>query len=306
MIDQLKTKMQEYFVGKEAVVDDVLVCLLAGGHILLEDVPGVGKTTLARTLAGAVSCDFGRIQFTPDTLPGDVVGTSVYNMKTGEFEYHEGAIMHQIILADEINRTSPKTQASLLEAMEEGQVTIDGQVHKLPKPFMVIATQNPVEFLGTYPLPEAQMDRFMMRLSVGYPSEEEELRLARNFVQGKMSEAISSVCKAEDILEAREKVAAVKITDAVLAYIREIIEKTRNESRLVLGASPRAFLSLIRASQARAFLNGRDYLKPDDVKDVFINVLHHRLVLTSEARIQKEDIDLILRNLIITVKVPTE
>lgn len=306
MIDQLKAKMQEYFVGKEAVVDDVLICLLAGGHILLEDVPGVGKTTLARTLAGAVSCDFGRIQFTPDTLPGDVVGTSVYNMKTGEFEYHEGAIMHQIILADEINRTSPKTQASLLEAMEEGQVTIDGQVHKLPKPFMVIATQNPVEFLGTYPLPEAQMDRFMMRLSVGYPSEEEELRLARNFVQGKMSEAISSVCKAEDILEAREKVAAVKITDAVLAYIREIIEKTRNESRLVLGASPRAFLSLIRASQARAFLNGRDYLKPDDVKDVFINVLHHRLVLTSEARIQKEDIDLILRNLIITVKVPTE
>ena len=306
MIDQLKAKMQEYFVGKEAVVDDVLVCLLAGGHILLEDVPGVGKTTLARTLAGAVSCDFGRIQFTPDTLPGDVVGTSVYNMKTGEFEYHEGAIMHQIILADEINRTSPKTQASLLEAMEEGQVTIDGQVHKLPKPFMVIATQNPVEFLGTYPLPEAQMDRFMMRLSVGYPSEEEELRLAHNFVQGKMSEAISSVCKAEDILEAREKVAAVKITDAVLAYIREIIEKTRNESRLVLGASPRAFLSLIRASQARAFLNGRDYLKPDDVKDVFINVLHHRLVLTSEARIQKEDIDLILRNLIITVKVPTE
>lgn len=306
MIDQLKAKMQEYFVGKEAVVDDVLVCLLAGGHILLEDVPGVGKTTLARTLAGAVSCDFGRIQFTPDTLPGDVVGTSVYNMKTGEFEYHEGAIMHQIILADEINRTSPKTQASLLEAMEEGQVTIDGQVHKLPKPFMVIATQNPVEFLGTYPLPEAQMDRFMMRLSVGYPSEEEELRLARNFVQGKMSEAISSVCKAEDILEAREKVVAVKITDAVLAYIREIIEKTRNESRLVLGASPRAFLSLIRASQARAFLNGRDYLKPDDVKDVFINVLHHRLVLTSEARIQKEDIDLILRNLIITVKVPTE
>jgi len=306
VIDQLKAKMQEYFVGKEAVVDDVLVCLLAGGHILLEDVPGVGKTTLARTLAGAVSCDFGRIQFTPDTLPGDVVGTSVYNMKTGEFEYHEGDIMHQIILADEINRTSPKTQASLLEAMEEGQVTIDGQVHKLPKPFMVIATQNPVEFLGTYPLPEAQMDRFMMRLSVGYPSEEEELRLARNFVQGKMSEAISSVCKAEDILEAREKVAAVKITDAVLAYIREIIEKTRNESRLVLGASPRAFLSLIRASQARAFLNGRDYLKPDDVKDVFINVLHHRLVLTSEARIQKEDIDLILRNLIITVKVPTE
>lgn len=306
MINKLKEKMRDYFVGKEEVVDDVLVCLLAGGHILLEDVPGVGKTTLARTLAGAVSCDFGRIQFTPDTLPGDVVGTSVYNMKTGEFEYHEGAVMHQVILADEINRTSPKTQASLLEAMEEGQITIDGSVHKLPKPFIVIATQNPVEFLGTYPLPEAQMDRFMMRLSVGYPTEEEEIRLAQNYLKGKMAAAIESVCKSEDIIKAREEVSKVKISDGVLAYIREIVEKTRKDSQLVLGASPRAFLSLIRASQARAYLSGRDYLKPDDVKAVAINVLHHRLVFSSDARKQKSDMDVLIRNLIISVKVPTE
>jgi len=306
VINKLKEKMRDYFVGKEEVVDDVLVCLLAGGHILLEDVPGVGKTTLARTLAGAVSCDFGRIQFTPDTLPGDVVGTSVYNMKTGEFEYHEGAVMHQVILADEINRTSPKTQASLLEAMEEGQITIDGSVHKLPKPFIVIATQNPVEFLGTYPLPEAQMDRFMMRLSVGYPTEEEEIRLAQNYLKGKMAAAIESVCKSEDIIKAREEVSKVKISDGVLAYIREIVEKTRKDSQLVLGASPRAFLSLIRASQARAYLSGRDYLKPDDVKAVAINVLHHRLVFSSDARKQKSDMDVLIRNLIISVKVPTE
>lgn len=306
LITKLKEKMCEYFVGKEDVVDDVLVCLLAGGHILLEDVPGVGKTTLARTLASAISCDFGRIQFTPDTLPGDVVGTSIYNMKTGEFEYHEGAVMHQIILADEINRTSPKTQASLLEAMEEGQVTIDGKVHKLGNPFMVIATQNPVEFLGTYPLPEAQMDRFMMRLSVGYPSMEEEIRLAHNYLDGKMTASIESVCSSEDILKAREAVANVKISDGVLGYIREIVDKTRNETKLVLGASPRAFLSLIRASQARAYLSGRDYMKPDDVKSVAVNALHHRMVLTSEARIQKEDIDVLLRTLVMSVKVPTE
>jgi len=180
-IKELKAKMHEYFVGKESVVEDVLICLLAGGHILLEDVPGVGKTTLARTLSKLMECDFGRIQFTPDTLPGDVIGTTVYKMETGEFLYREGAVMHQILLADEINRTSPKTQSSLLEAMAEGQVTVDGTRHALPKPFLVIATQNPVEFLGTYPLPEAQMDRFMMRISLGYPEKTEELRLAKKF-----------------------------------------------------------------------------------------------------------------------------
>ena len=303
-IASLKTHMCEYFVGKESVVEDVLICLLAGGHVLLEDVPGVGKTTLAKTLARSVNCDFGRIQFTPDTLPGDVTGTMIYNMKTGEFAYKEGAVMHQIILADEINRTSPKTQASLLEAMEEGKVTVDGKTHMLPEPFMVIATQNPVEFLGTYPLPEAQTDRFMMRLSIGYPSAEEERRLAGNFLSGKVAENIESVCGTEDVMKMKEAVKAVHLSESVTQYIQEIVDITREEKRFVLGASPRAMLALIRASQAKAFLEERDFVKPDDVKAVAINVLHHRLVLTSEAMIQGEDVDKVLKALILKVTVP--
>ena len=204
-------------MGKDEVVEHLLICLFAEGHVLLEDVPGVGKTTLARTLAKSIDCDFGRIQFTPDTLPSDVVGTEIYNMKTGEFEFREGAIMHQIILADEINRTSPKTQSSLLEAMAEGQVTIGGVKRELPAPFMVIATQNPVDFMGTFPLPEAQMDRFMMRLSIGYPSKEEELRLAQNTLDGKVVSNISSVINTEEVLNIREAVKAVIIKEEVLA-----------------------------------------------------------------------------------------
>ena len=303
-IAALKTQMCEYFVGKESVVEDLLICLLAGGHVLLEDVPGVGKTTLAKTLAKSVDCDFGRIQFTPDTLPTDVVGTSIYNMKTGEFNFREGAIMHQIILADEINRTSPKTQASLLEAMEEGRVTVDGKTYALPDPFMVIATQNPVEFLGTYPLPEAQTDRFMMRLSIGYPEESEEIRLAGNFLSGKVAEAVSAICKAEDIREMKEKVKSVHLSEGVLKYVRDMTDITRKEEKFVLGASPRAMLSLIRASQARAFLNDRDYVKPDDVKAVVIQVFHHRLRLTPEATIQGGDVDRILKELSLKVIVP--
>lgn len=305
-IGGLKESIREYFVGKEAVVENVLICLLAGGHLLLEDVPGVGKTTLARTLARLMDCDFGRIQFTPDTLPGDVIGTTVYQMKTGEFTYREGAVMHQILLADEINRTSPKTQSSLLEAMAEGQVTVDGVGYLLPKPFLVIATQNPVEFLGTYPLPEAQMDRFMMRLSLGYPESAEEFRLAKNFLDGKMTGEIRGICKAEEILEMQEKVAKLKISDGVIRYVQEIVELTRKEEKFLLGASPRAMLSLLRASQAKAFLMGREYVKPDDVKAVALNVLHHRLTLTPEAKIHKESTDRLLGELILRAKVPME
>ena len=275
MIDQLKAKMQEYFVGKEAVVDDVLVCLLAGGHILLEDVPGVGKTTLARTLAGAVSCDFGRIQFTPDTLPGDVVGTSVYNMKTGEFEYHEGAIMHQIILADEINRTSPKTQASLLEAMEEGQVTIDGQVHKLPKPFMVIATQNPVENAGTFPLPEAQLDRFAMKLSMGLPARDEELAIIDKYMKDEPFTELESVVSLDDLDSVRGEANEVYVHKCVREYIVDIVEATRNNSEITMGVSPRGTLALLRCAKAYACLLGRSFCTPDDVKAVATAVLSH-------------------------------
>ena len=306
MINKLRDQISEYFVGKEDVIEDVLICLLAGGHILLEDVPGVGKTTLAKILSKSIDLSFARIQFTPDTLPSDVVGISIYNMKTGEFEYKEGAVMHQMILADEINRTSPKTQASLLEAMGEGKVSVDGVDLELPQPFMVIATQNPVEYLGTYPLPEAQMDRFMMKLSIGYPTADEEIRLAKNHIAGKTVDEVKSICGSEDILALRKAVNDVHVSDAVLKYIQEIIELTRNESRFVLGASPRALLFIVAASRAKAFIDGRDFVKPDDVKAVSVNVLHHRLILTPEAKIRKEDIDSIVKSLVIKAKIPME
>ena len=273
MLRNLRNRINRYFVGKEEVVDLVLCCFLGGGHVLLEDVPGVGKTTLARTLADSVQCSFGRIQFTPDTLPSDVTGATVYNMKTSEFDYREGAVMRQILLADEINRTSPKTQASLLEAMAEGQVTVDGTRYALPDPFLVIATQNPIEFIGTYPLPEAQEP---------------------------------AVCTADDILRMKKEVAAVHVSDGVLNYIQEIIDLTRTEPKLTLGASPRALLSLVRASQAYAYLDGRDFVKPDDVKAVALYVLHHRVVLTPEARLTKEDADSILTALIRKARIPKE
>ena len=306
MIDKLRKQINEYFVGKEDVTENVLICLLAGGHVLIEDVPGVGKTTLARVLAGSVDMSFGRIQFTPETLPGDVTGLSVYNMKTGEFEYREGAIMRSILLADEINRTSPKTQSALLEAMAEGSVTVDGVKYDLPDPFMVIATQNPTEFIGTYPLPEASVDRFMMRLSIGYPGKDEEIKLARNHIEGKTADAVKPVCSAQEVLDMKKKVREVNVADGCLAYAREIIELTRSESRFILGASPRALLSLISASQAKAFLSGRDFVKPDDIKAVAVNFLNHRLVLTPESRIAGEKKDSIIKSIILKVKVPTK
>lgn len=304
LIEQIRDSVNRVFVGKEDIVDNLLICLLAGGHVLLEDVPGVGKTTLARVLAECIGCSMGRIQFTPDTLPGDIVGMSVYNMKTGEFEHRDGVVMNQILLADEINRTSPKTQASLLEAMAEGQVTVDGMSYQLPKPFMVIATQNPVEFIGTYPLPEAQMDRFMMRLSIGYPDREQEILLALKFLSGETPDTVQRMCTPEDIRKLQKAVSEVKVNEMVLGYIEDMIESTRKESRFLLGASPRAMLALIRAAQAKAFLQGRDFVKPDDVKQMAEVVLLHRLALTSEARIRKENPASILKSLVVKTKVP--
>ena len=304
MTEQLKNVINTHFVGHEDVTENVIICLLSGGHVLLEDVPGVGKTTLAKTLAKAVNLSFGRIQFTPDTLPSDILGVSIINMKTNDFEYKEGAIMHQLILADEINRTSPKTQSSLLEAMAEGYVTIDKTRYKLPEPFMVIATQNPIEFVGTYPLPEAQMDRFMMKLSIGYPKAENEIEMTKNFLSGQTIESIESVLSAEKIMELKKEVEQVKVVDDCIKYANDIIALTREESRFVMGASSRAMLHLIRASQAKAYISGRDFVKPDDIKAVAINVLHHRLALTYEAKIAKEDIDKVLKSIILKVKVP--
>lgn len=303
-IETLRESINRVFIGREDVVEDILVCLMAGGHVLLEDVPGVGKTSLAGVLAKTTACSFGRIQFTPDTLPGDVSGISVYNMKTGEFEYREGVVMNQILLADEINRTSPKTQASLLEAMAEGQVTVDGVVHALPEPFMVIATQNPVEFLGTYPLPEAQMDRFMMRLSIGYPEREQEIRMAQAHLKGETPDSARAVCGPAEILQLREAAAAVSVSDALLDYMKDIVDLTRQEERFMLGASPRAFLALIRASQGNALLMGRDFVKPDDVKTVAMQVLLHRLALSTDARLRKEDAAAVLKSLVLQAKIP--
>lgn len=304
MLKKIRDSINSVFIGKEDITDKLLICLLAGGHVLLEDVPGVGKTTLARTLADVTYCSFGRIQFTPDTLPGDVVGITVYNMKTGLFDYKEGAVMKQIILADEINRTSPRTQSSLLEAMEEAQVTVDGKVYRLPDPFMVIATQNPIDFIGTYPLPEAQMDRFMMRLSIGYPSEEDEIRMTELYLRGQGKIKAERICSADDIAAMRKEVSDITVNRNVITYIHDIIGLTRGESRFRLGASPRAMLALTRASQAQAYLNKRDYVLPDDVKAVANDVLLHRLILTSEAKMRKEDPKGILQALILRAKVP--
>ncbi|MBR5377357.1 MAG: MoxR family ATPase [Lachnospiraceae bacterium] len=306
MIEKLEAQINEYFVGKEEVVRKVLICLLAGGHVLLEDVPGTGKTTLARTLAASTSLSFGRIQFTPDTLPSDVVGVSIYDQKTQEFVFREGAVAKNLVLADEINRTSPKTQASLLEAMAEGRVTVDKKTYDLPDPFMVIATQNPVEFIGTYPLPEAQTDRFMMKLTIGYPSKEQENRMLKNHLEGRSVENAGSICTGGDIIILREKVKQVHVSDGVTDYIRQIVDLTRNEERFVLGASPRAAIHLLEAARACAFMRGRDFVKPDDAKDLAVDVLHHRLVLTPQGAISGEDTDSIIRALLTRAKIPME
>ncbi len=305
-LDRLREQIGRHFAGRVEITENILCCFLAGGHVLLEDVPGVGKTTLARTFAGSLGMSFGRIQFTPDTMPSDVTGLSVYNMKTGEFSYKPGAMMKNIILADELNRTSPKTQAALLEAMAEGQVTVDGNAYPLPQPFMVIATQNPISFTGTFPLPEAQLDRFMMRLAIGYPSAEEELRLARKHIDGTRNEKIDAILNASDVQGLKEDVSKVHVSNGILEYIRQIIDSTRTDSGFVLGASPRAMLHLLLVSQAKALLNGYDYVRPDDVKMLAAPVLAHRLILSTEMKLQKKDAANLLEAIILKTKLPIE
>lgn len=304
MIERLREIINEYFIGKSDVAENVLICLLAGGHVLIEDVPGVGKTTLVKTLAASVDLDFGRIQFTPDTLPSDVTGVSVLNMKTGEFEYREGAVMHQILLADEINRTSPKTQAALLEAMSEGKVTVDDRTYDLPSPFMIIATQNPVEFVGTYPLPEAQLDRFMMKLSIGYPSPEDEILLTRRFLEGKTVDTIKSVLTSDELLKIMDEVRNIRIADKVLQYAEEITGLTRQEKRFLRGVSSRAMIMMVQAARAHAYLAGREFVTPDDIKAVAVSTLHHRVTLSYDAKIAGEDIDKVLHAVVLKAKVP--
>lgn len=270
-------------IGKEQEIALVVLALIGGGHVLLEDVPGVGKTGLVSALSRAVSCDFKRIQFTPDIMPSDITGFSVYNQKTGEFEFRPGAAMSNFVLADEINRASAKAQASLLEVMEEKQVTIDGKTHILPEPFMVLATQNPLDNLGTYPLPEAQIDRFQMKLSLGYPSYEQERRIMAMTEEEKAE--VPSVAAGADILAVRQAAARVRVDDSLRSYIADLVTATRSHGSVALGVSPRGSIALYRLSRARALYEGRDYVLPDDVKFLAPFVLAHRLILRPEAKL---------------------
>jgi MoxR-like ATPase len=291
-------------VGQSGAAKLMVVCLAAGGHVLIEDVPGIGKTTMANALAKSIGVSFNRIQFTPDILPSDITGFSMYNPKTGEFEYKQGSIMSNIILADEINRTSPKTQASMLEVMEERHVTVDGVTYSVPEPFMVIATQNPVEYMGTYPLPEAQLDRFLMRITMGYPSSEDEVDILYRFKNENPLNNLEPVADGEQVKELQRQVRDVHVDRSVGEYIVEIVQSTRRVEHVALGCSPRASLYLMRAAQALALYNGRDYVIPDDVKSLVIPVLAHRMVLKQEAKIRKLTAESILSDLLKDVRVP--
>lgn len=291
-------------IGKENVVELAVVTLLSQGHLLLEDVPGVGKTTLANALAKSINCGFSRIQFTPDTLPGDVTGLTVYNMKTGTFEFSKGAVMSNIILADEINRTSPKTQAALLEAMQERQVTVDGKTYPLEPPFMVIATQNPVDFLGTYNLPEAQLDRFLMKLSVGYPSAVDENIMAQRYLAGERFLEVETVADKQEVIAMQAEVEQIYVAEPLVSYIVSITAATREHVSLTLGASPRATLALTRTAQAVAYMAGQDYVIPDDIQRLIPHVLGHRLVPSVDARIQRLSPQKILAEIVRSISVP--
>ena len=306
LVYALQQNIRRVIVGKDEAIELLLIALICRGHVLIEDVPGVGKTTMAAALAKSLQCSFKRIQFTPDVTPSDVTGFTMVNLQSGEMEFKPGAVMSQMILADEINRTSPKTQSSLLEVMEEGQVTVDGVTHKLPKPFMVMATQNPVDFVGTYPLPEAQMDRFFLRIHIGYPSIEEETDVLERYTgQVTPMETLTPVCGTEEILSMQEQLGTVYASREARSYVATITAMTRNHPSLQLGASPRGSIALLRAAQACALLSGRDYVLPDDIRHMALPVLSHRLVLTPEARMKGICGSQVLSQLVETVPVPT-
>ena len=303
----LTQNVGKVIVGKQDTIELMMIAVLCRGHVLIEDVPGVGKTTLASALARSLDCSFKRIQFTPDITPSDITGFTIANFKTGEMEYRPGMIMSQIVLADEINRTSPKTQSSLLEVMEEGQVSVDGVTYAVPKPFIVLATQNPVDFVGTYPLPEAQLDRFFMRVSIGYPSADEEAEILDRYASGKRPIAdLKPICTSGDILRLQQEVENVYSAKEIRSYIAAIAAASRKTGALQLGVSTRAAISLLRASQASALLDGRDYVSPEDVRRMAEPVLAHRLVLSPEARMRNMTAERILSNVIGSVPVPVK
>jgi MoxR-like ATPase len=307
IVSQLQRAIARTIYGKEEAIQLALVTLLARGHLLIEDVPGVGKTTLAQAIAKSFHCTFQRIQFTSDLLPSDVIGVSVYNPETRDFEYRTGPLFANVVLADEINRTTPRTQSALLEAMNEAQVTVDGKTLSLPQPFLVIATQNPVEHHGTYPLPESQLDRFLMRIKMGYPSLETEREILRKRANDDPLQSLEPVAGVQDVLTMQDAVMQVKVDTSLHDYALEIVNRTRRTDQLALGVSPRGTLMLQRAAQARAFLDGRDYCLPDDFKKLAVAVFSHRVVASSRhASLQKksETTESVLREIVDSVPVP--
>ncbi|MGD8604434.1 MAG: MoxR family ATPase [Anaerolineales bacterium] len=304
LTDRLVENVEKVIVGKRESVRLIVIGLLCRGHVLIEDVPGTGKTMLAKSLSRSIGCSFNRIQFTPDMLPSDVTGVSIYNQKTREFEFRPGPIMAQIVLTDEINRATPKTQAALLEAMEEYQVTVDGVTHPLPNPFLVLATQNPIEYEGTFPLPEAQMDRFLLRISLGYPSGRYEVEMIeRQQIQHPL-ETLEQVVDLEELLAAQEGIRRVTMSEELKRYIVEIVEATRDHPEIYLGASPRGSLALFRSAQAMAAMQARDYVVPDDIKDMAVPTLAHRLIVGSAARIREVDAREVIKELLDRIPVP--
>ncbi|MEI3176053.1 MULTISPECIES: AAA family ATPase [unclassified Candidatus Paralachnospira] len=297
-------EIEKVIIGKRSVVERVLMAVLSEGHILLDDVPGVGKTTLAVACSRVMGMDYHRIQFTPDVVPSDIIGFSIYNKATGAFEYKPGVVMTNLLLADEINRTSSKTQSALLEVMEEGQVTVDGQTHALPKPFVVIATQNPVGSAGTQLLPQAQLDRFMIRLQMGYPDFDSQVNILRDRQTENPLELIHQVIMGTDILSMQEEVRQIHVEDSILEYVTRLATETRDDEMIRLGVSPRGALAVVRMAKAHAYLEGRDYVTPEDVQQVFIDVCGHRLILNPRARVADLSAEDILKGVLKRTKSP--
>jgi MoxR-like ATPase len=301
----IRTEVAKAIVEKDSVIEQLMLAFLAGGHVLFEDFPGLAKTLMANTFSRAIGCDFKRVQFTPDLLPADITGTFILNRSTSQFELRKGPIFTNVLLADEINRAPPKTQSALLEAMQEFQVTLEGETHKLPRPFMVVATQNPIEYEGTYPLPEAQIDRFLMRLSIGYPSLKGEGEILRRRRARKTDDvAIAAVSSPAMILEMQKSIEGVHVDDDIEHYIVSIVQETRKHGQVEVGASPRGSLALMKLSQARAALAGRDFVLPDDVKDVAVPALAHRLILKPDPWIKGVKPKVIIDKVLTTVPVP--
>ena len=300
LIDNVSTVI----VGKNQAIELLVVALLSNGHVLIEDVPGVGKTSLAKTIARSVGLSFNRVQFTPDLLPSDITGVTIFNQKTHEFEFRQGPIMAQIVLTDEVNRATPKTQSALLEAMEEQQVTVDGVTYELPNPFLVLATQNPIEYEGTFPLPEAQLDRFLARVNLGYPDRSDEIKILVNQQNNRPIDDVTQVVTLDDLRDAQTAVRDIYVDELVYSYIVDIVRATREHTDVYLGSSPRGSLGLFRASQALAAVNGNDYVLPDDVKRLAEPVLSHRMIVSPAARIRNVDTRAIVEEILESVPVP--